>query len=135
GKRRERRTCHPHTPNLGFWTVRRKANCSINDDSNRSLVYARNTDLLDNGDREVKRLLPLAAIEIFVWLFLLGSTYVISKGAFAINFGTATLVESVATQTARVTASGGVVIIWLLGWKKVTDWYQVRTLSRKRANV
>jgi len=83
----------------------------------------------------VKRLLPLAAIEIFVWLFLLGSTYVISKGAFAISFGTATLVESIATQTARVAASGGVVIIWLLGWKKVTDWYQVRTLSRKRANV
>ncbi len=83
----------------------------------------------------MKRLLPLAAIEIFVWLFLLGSTYLISKGTFAINLGTATLVESVATQTARVVASGGVVLIWLLGWKKVTDWYLVRTLSRKRANV
>jgi len=83
----------------------------------------------------MKRLLPLAAIEIFVWLFLLGSTYVISKGAFAINFGTTTLLESVATQTARVVASGGVVLVWLLGWKKVTDWYLVRTLSRKQANV
>lgn len=83
----------------------------------------------------MKRLLPLAAIEIFVWLFLLGSTYVISKGAFAISFGTATLVESVATQTARVVASGCVVLVWLLGWKKVTDWYLVKTLSRKQANV
>ena len=83
----------------------------------------------------MKRLLPLAAIEIFVWLFLLGSTYVISKGAFAINFGRTTLLESVATQTARVVASGGVVLVWLLGWKKVTDWYLVRTLSRKQANV
>jgi hypothetical protein len=83
----------------------------------------------------MKRLIPLAAIEIFVWLFLLGSTYVISKGAFAINFGTATLLESVATQTARVVASGGVVLVWLLGWKKVTDWYLVRTLSSKRSSA
>ncbi len=45
------------------------------------------------------------------------------------------MVESVATQTARVAASGGLVLIWLLGWKKVTDSYLARTLSRKRANV
>ena len=83
----------------------------------------------------MKRLLPLAAIEVFVWLFLLGSTYVISKGAFEISFGTATWTERVATQTARVTASGGLVLIWLLGWKKVTDSYLARTLSRRRANV
>ncbi len=79
----------------------------------------------------MKRLLPLAAIEVFVWLFLLGSTYVISKGAFGIRFGTATWAERVATQTARVAASGGIVLIWLLGWKKVTDSYLTRTLSRK----
>lgn len=83
----------------------------------------------------MKRLVPLAAIEVFVWLFLLGSTFIISKGAFAISFGTATLAESVATQTARVAASAGLVLIWLLGWKKVTDSYLTRTLSPKRANV
>ena len=83
----------------------------------------------------MKRLIPLAAIEIFVWLFLLGCTYVISKGAFAINFGTATWAERVATQTARVAVSGGIILIWLLSWKKVTDSYLTRTLSRTRANV
>ena len=83
----------------------------------------------------MKRLLPLAAIEVFVWLFLLGSTFVISKGAFAISFGTATLAERVATQTARVAVSGGLILIWLLAWKKVTDSYLTRTLSRKRVNV
>ncbi len=83
----------------------------------------------------MKRLVPLAAIEVFVWLFLLGSTFIISKGAFAISFGTATLAESVATQTARVAASASVVLMWLLGWKKMTDSYLTRTLSRRRANV
>jgi len=83
----------------------------------------------------VKRLLPLAAIEIFVWAFLLGSTFVISKGAFAINFGTHTLAESVATQTARVVASGALVLVWLFGWKRVTDSYLSRTLSRRRATA
>jgi len=82
----------------------------------------------------MKQLLPLAAIEVFVWLFLLGITFVISKGAVEINFGTASLAARVATQTARVVASGGLVLIWLLGWKKVTDSYLNRTLSRKRAN-
>ena len=82
----------------------------------------------------MKRLLPLAAIEVFVWLFLLGCTYVISK-AFAISFGTATLVERVATQMARVAASGGLILVWLVGWKKMTDSYLTRTLSRKQANV
>jgi hypothetical protein len=83
----------------------------------------------------VKRLLPLAAIEIFVWLFLLGSAFVISKGAFSINFGTRTLIERVATQTARVVASAALVLVWLFGWKRVTDSYFSRTLSRRRTNA
>jgi hypothetical protein len=83
----------------------------------------------------VTRLLPLAAIEIFVWLLLLGITFVISKGAFSISFGTATLVERVATQTARVGASAALVLIWLLGWKKVTDFYLSKTLSGRRTSV
>jgi len=83
----------------------------------------------------VKRLVPLAAIETFVWVLLLIVTFVISKGALEISFGTATLAARVATQIARVVASGTLVLVWLFGWKKVTDLYLSRTLSRQRTTA
>jgi hypothetical protein len=84
---------------------------------------------------EKKNILPLAGIEVFVWLLLLGVTFVISKGAFAINFGTTTLVELIATETARVAASAVLVLVWLLAWKKVADDYLSRTLSRQQSTA
>ena len=83
----------------------------------------------------MKRILPLAAMEVFVWLILLAIVFIISKGAFAINFGTATLLARVATQTARVSVSGLLVLVWLLIWKKTADYYLSRMLSRQSANA
>jgi len=83
----------------------------------------------------VKRLIPLAAMEVFVWLILLAVVFVISKGAFAINFGTSTLIERVATQVARVSSSGVLVLLWLFAWKKIADYYLSRTLSRHGASA
>jgi hypothetical protein len=83
----------------------------------------------------MKRLLALAAIETFVWLLLLIVTFIISKGALEISFGSATLLARVATQIVRVVASGTLVLIWLFAWKKVADLYLSRTLSRQRTSV
>jgi hypothetical protein len=82
----------------------------------------------------LKRLLPLAVIEVFVWLVLLLSTLIISKVAFAIDFGDLDLVHRAATNVARVFVSGLVVLIWLLVWKKVTDFYFWRTVGRRGAS-
>jgi hypothetical protein len=79
----------------------------------------------------VNRILQLAAMEVFVWLILLAIVFVISKGAFEISFGTATLIARVATQVARVSVSAGLVLVWLLAWKKVADYYLSRMLSRQ----
>ena len=78
----------------------------------------------------MKRVLSLAAIEIFVWLVLLLITFSISKGAIEISFGSATLPERVATQTARLLTSGLLILLWLVAWKKVADLYLCRMLSR-----
>ena len=78
----------------------------------------------------MNRILPLAAMEVFVWLILLAIVFVISKGAFAISFGTSTLIARVATQVARVSVSAALVLFWLLAWKKVADYYLSRMLSR-----
>jgi hypothetical protein len=78
----------------------------------------------------LKRILPLAAIEVFVWLILLLSTLLISKFAFSINLGNATIVQRIATQVARNSLAGVIVISWLLVWKKVTDSYLWRALRR-----
>jgi len=83
----------------------------------------------------VNRILPLAAMEVFVWLILLAIVFVISKGAFAISFGTSTLIARVATQVARVSVSAALVLIWLLVWKKVADYYLSRMLSRQGASA
>lgn len=91
--------------------------------------------VLDNGVCEVKRILPLAALEVFVWLVLLAITFLISKVAFEISFGTATLAARIATQTVRLLASGTLVLVWLLVWKKAADLYLSRTLSRYRTSA
>ena len=83
----------------------------------------------------MKRLLPLAAIEIFVWLILLVITLVISKRAVSINFGTGTIIQRVVTEVSRVLASGVLVLIWLVSWKKVADIYLRKELTRERATV
>lgn len=78
----------------------------------------------------MKRLLSLAAIEVFVWLILLLCTLLISKLAFSINLGSATIAQRVATQVARNMLSGVIVIMWLVVWKKLTDFYLWRALTR-----
>jgi len=77
----------------------------------------------------VNRILPLAAIEVFVWLILLGMTFTISVGVFEISFGTATLIERVATQVARASVSAALVLVWLILWKWIADRYLSRTLT------
>ena len=89
----------------------------------------------NHGVRKVKRLLPLVSIEIFVWLILLAVTFIISKGVFAISFGTATLIERVSTQVIRVSVSAGLVLMWLLLWKWVADYYLSRTVIRPWVNA
>lgn len=79
----------------------------------------------------MKRLGPLIAIEVFVWLVLMLSAFFISRVAFSINMGSATALERVATQVARNSLAGLTIIFWLLVWKKVTDLYLRRTLSRR----
>jgi len=78
----------------------------------------------------LKRILSLAAIEVFVWLILLLCTLLISKFAFSINLGNATIVQRIATQVTRNSLAGVIVVIWLLVWKKVTDSYLWRALGR-----
>jgi len=83
----------------------------------------------------VKRILPLAAIEVFVWFVLLAITFLISKVAIEIGFGTVTLAARIATQTVRVLASAALVIVWLLAWKKAADLYLSRKLFRRSTTV
>lgn len=83
----------------------------------------------------MKRLLPLATIEVFVWSVLLLSTFLISRVAFMINFGNTNVVYRIATETARVLVSGTIVLIWLIVWKKTTDFYFWRTIARRGSNA
>jgi hypothetical protein len=78
----------------------------------------------------VKRILLLAAIEVFVWFILLLITFVISKEVIEISFGIGTLLERVATQTVRLLVSATLILGWLLAWKKVADLYLSRMLPR-----
>jgi hypothetical protein len=80
----------------------------------------------------LKRLLPLAAIEVLVWALMLIVMFLISRVAFAINIGVGTLPDRIATQIARSSLSVIVVVIWLLAWKKITDVHFWRALARKR---
>ena len=67
----------------------------------------------------MRRLIQLGAIEIFVWLVLLFTTLIISKGIFSISFGTRSIFESIATQVTKVLGTGILVLVWLISWKKV----------------
>jgi hypothetical protein len=78
----------------------------------------------------LKRLLPLIAIEIFVWAALIVCVVVITKVAFELNLGNATLAERIATQTARLVISSAAILIWLVSWKKITERYFWRTIRR-----
>lgn len=77
----------------------------------------------------MRRIIPLAAIEVFAWLMLLAITFLISKGVIEISFGTATLLARIATQTVRLLVSVALVLTWLLAWKRVADLYLSRMLS------
>ena len=77
----------------------------------------------------MKRLLPLAAIEIFVWAALIVCVIVIARFAFGISLG-ATLGERIATQIVRLVISSAVVLLWLVSWKKITERYFWRTIGR-----
>ena len=81
----------------------------------------------------MKRLLPLAGIEIFVWLVLLITTLIISKGVFSISFGR-TVAQLIAAQVSKILVSALLVFVWLTSWKKVADIYLERQLARKRVN-
>ena len=83
----------------------------------------------------MKRIIILAAIEVFVWFVLLVVTFLISKVAIEISFGTTTLAARIATQTARLSVSAALVLAWLLAWKKVADLYLSRMLSRHSSSV
>jgi len=75
----------------------------------------------------LRRLLALAAIEVFVWLILLASTFLISRVAFSITLGNASLLQRIATQVVRLLVSGIIAFSWLLIWKKVTDFWKEMT--------
>ncbi len=83
----------------------------------------------------MRRILPLAAIEVFVWIILLLSTLLISEVAFTINLGTATIIQRVLTEILRDVFSGVIIVVWLLVWKKITDFYLWRVLSRRTATA
>jgi len=79
------------------------------------------------------KLLPLAAIEIFVWAALIACIVVVSKVAFGISVGNATLLERVSTQVIRLGVSTAAVLLWLVSWKKITQRYFWRTIRRSLA--
>jgi len=81
------------------------------------------------------RLIRLGMIEISVWLVLLFTTLIISKGIFSISFGTKTILESTATQVTKILGTGMLVLVWLISWKKVADIYLRRALARKRTTA
>jgi len=81
----------------------------------------------------MKRLVPLAGIEVLVWAMLLLCMLLISRVAFEITIGTGTLLDRIATQTVRVLMSGIIILVWLVAWKKITDRYFWRTIARRKA--
>ena len=83
----------------------------------------------------MKGILPLAAVEVFVWSVLLLSTFLISKIVFSISVGNQTLVSRIATETLRVVFSGAIILGWLIVWKKITDNYFKRTIARRKATA
>jgi hypothetical protein len=78
----------------------------------------------------MKRLLMLAFIEVFVWGALLLCAVGVSRVAFAFSLGD-TALERVVTAALRLVLSGIVILAWLLVWKKLTDAYFWRTVTRR----
>ncbi len=62
-----------------------------NDAANSARFDLGRADLLHDGGKNLKRILPLAAIEIFVWAALILCIVIIGRIVFEISFGTATL--------------------------------------------
>ena len=83
----------------------------------------------------MKGILPLAAVEVFVWGVLLLSTFLISRIVFSISVGNETLVSRIATETLRVVFSGAIILAWLIVWKKIADNYFKRTIARRKATA
>jgi len=83
----------------------------------------------------LKGILPLAAVEVFVWGVLLLSTFLISRIVFSISVGNETLVSRIATETLRVVFSGAIILAWLIVWKKIADNYFKRTIARRKATA
>jgi hypothetical protein len=81
----------------------------------------------------MNRILPLAALEVFVWAMLLLCMFFISKVVFDISLGTGTLIDRAATQVVRTAVSGAIILLWLVSWKKITDRYFWRAIRRKPA--
>jgi len=82
----------------------------------------------------MKPLLPLAAIEIFVWVALIVCITVIGRAVFEITLG-ATLAERIATQTIRLVISSATVLLWLVSWKKITERYFWRAIRGRSSNT
>jgi hypothetical protein len=80
----------------------------------------------------LKRLIPLAVIEILVWALMLTVLFLISRVAFAITVGVGTLADRIATQIVRTSVSVVIVVAWLLAWKKITDLHFWRAIARSR---
>ena len=85
---------------------------------------------MDDGDKNLKRVLPLAAIEVFVWAALIVCVVLIGRLVFEINLGSATLSERIATQIVRLAISCAAVLLWLVSWKKITGRYFWRAINR-----
>jgi len=80
----------------------------------------------------LKRFLSLAVIEVFVWALLLLVMLLISRVAFEISIGAGSLFDRVVTQIVRVLVSGAIAVVWLFTWKKTTDRYFWRTITRRK---
>jgi len=81
----------------------------------------------------LRRLLPLALIEVFVWLMLLLGAFLFSRIVFGINFGTSNLLLTLINDGVRILVSGAILFGWLIAWKRMTDYYFWRTIERKKS--
>lgn len=79
----------------------------------------------------MRRLFPLIALEVFVWLGLLLCMFLISKVVYHIGFGPSAMAERMAT-IIRDAVSAVIALAWLFAWKEVTTLYLWRALNRRR---
>jgi hypothetical protein len=78
----------------------------------------------------MRRLLPLAFIEVFVWLMLLLGAFLVSRIVFEISFGTPNLFLTLITDGVRISLSAAVLYGWLIAWKRITSYYFWHTIER-----